>query len=70
MPYKGIGCARFGNLSKWATGGPDRLSKDRQVQVLEPEGKGRILGAQDTLDTPTLLPGLAIPVAEIFAEDQ
>lgn len=41
-------------------------TKTRQVQVLEPGGASRLLTEDDALEFPTLLPGLTIPVRELF----
>ena len=38
----------------------------RTVTVYQPGGAARVYGADDTLDGGDLLPGLALPVGELF----
>lgn len=41
---------------------PDR----REIQILDAKGTDRLLGPEDTLEAPELLPGFSAPVAPIF----
>jgi Uma2 family endonuclease len=41
--------------------------RDRAVQVFESSGSARVLGADDKLEAPDLLPGFSVRVSRIFA---
>ena len=38
----------------------------RQVHIFEAAGKDRILGADDSLEAPELLPGFSVLISELF----
>ena len=49
---------------------PHRLDvyPEREVNVLEASGAGRLLKGDDLLEAPELLPGFSVPVSELFEE--